>query len=62
MTIFGKIKFCVFTKVCCQDSPSAGEFIRWSVALRPTNGETVNSQGAGSAQAPTNPHSNGRIK
>ena len=39
-----------------------GEFIRWSVALRPTNGETVNSQGAGSAQAPTNPHSNGRIK
>jgi len=25
-------------------------------------GETVNSQGAGSAQAPTNPHSNGRIK
>ena len=40
----------------------AGEFIRWSVAVRPTNGETVNSQGAGSAQAPTNPHSNGRIK
>jgi len=40
----------------------AGYFIRWSVALRPTNGETVNSQGAGSAQAPTNPHSNGRIK
>jgi len=34
----------------------------WSVAVRPTNGETVNSQGAGSAQAPTNPHSNGRIK
>jgi hypothetical protein len=41
---------------------SAGELNRWSVALRPTNGETVNSQGAGSAQAPTNPHSNGRIK
>jgi len=29
MTIFGKIKFCVFTKVCCQDTPSAGEFIRY---------------------------------
>jgi len=40
----------------------AAELPRWSVALRPTNGETVNSQGAGSAQAPTNPHSNGRIK
>jgi len=39
-----------------------GDAGRWSVALRPTNGETVNSQGAGSAQAPTNPHSNGRIK
>jgi len=52
----------VFTKDLRMDSPSSGEFIRWSVALRPTNGETVNSQGAGSAQAPTNPHSNGRIK
>jgi hypothetical protein len=41
---------------------AAGDLRRWSVALRPTNGETVNSQGAGSAQAPTNPHSNGRIK
>jgi hypothetical protein len=28
MKDFGKKKFCVFTKVCCQDSPSAGEFIR----------------------------------
>jgi hypothetical protein len=62
MTIFGKIKFRVFTYAPWSDSPSAGEFIRWSVALRPTNGETVNSQAAGSAQAPTNPHSNGRIK
>ena len=43
-------------------SLTRGEFFRWSVALRPTNGETVNSQGAGSAQAPTNPQSNGRIK
>ena len=39
-----------------------GILTSWSVAVRPTNGETVNSQGAGSAQAPTNPHSNGRIK
>ena len=62
MMIFGKIMFRVFTNAPCLDTPSAGEFIRWSVALRPTNGETVNSQGAGSAQAPTNPHSNGRIK
>ena len=59
---FGKIMMRVFTKDLRMDSPSSGEFIRWSVALRPTNGETVNSQGAGSAQAPTNPHSNGRIK
>ena len=56
------MKICEVTKVSGMDSPSAGEFIRWSVAVRPTNGETVNSQGAGSAQAPTNPHSNGRIK
>jgi len=65
------MKICEVTKISRMDSPSsrlksiggqAGEFIRWSVALRPTNGETVNSQGAGSAQAPTNPHSNGRIK
>ena len=62
MKDFGKIMVRVFTKDLRIDSPSAGEFIRWSVALRPTNGETVNSQGAGSAQAPTNPHSNGRIK
>lgn len=34
----------------------------WSVASHPTNGETVNSLGACSALAPTNPHSNGRIK
>jgi len=59
---FGKMKICVFTIAPFLDSPSSGELIRWSVALRPTNGETVNSQGAGSAQAPTNPHSNGRIK
>jgi len=45
----------VFMQMCCIETG-------WSVALRPTNGETVNSQGAGSAQAPTNPHSNGRIK
>ena len=63
MKDFGKIMVSVFTKDLRMDSPStSGEFIRWSVALRPTNGETVNSQGAGSAQAPTNPHSNGRIK
>jgi hypothetical protein len=61
MTNFGKMMMRVFTKNLRMNSPSAGEFIRWSVALRPTNGETVNSQGAGSAQAPTNPHSNGRI-
>jgi len=34
----------------------------WSVALRPTNGETVPRLVAGSAQAPPNPHWNGRIK
>jgi hypothetical protein len=62
MKDFSKMKLREITKVTGMKSPSAGEFIRWSVALRPTNGETVNSQGAGSAQAPTNPHSNGRIK
>ena len=44
------------------DAPSAGEFIRWSVAVRPTNGETVPSLVAGSAQAPPNNHWNGRTK
>jgi len=62
LRIGDKMKICEVTKICGIDSPSSGEFIRWSVAVRPTNGETVNSQGAGSAQAPTNPHSNGRIK
>ncbi len=34
----------------------------WSGAVRPTNGETVPSLVAGSAQAPPNPHWNGRTK
>jgi len=34
----------------------------WSVAVRPTNGETLTSLVAGSAQAPPNNHWNGRIK
>jgi hypothetical protein len=34
----------------------------WSVAMRPTNGETVPSLVVGSAQAPPNNHWNGRTK
>jgi len=30
MTIFGKIKFCVFTKDLRIETPSSGEFIRYT--------------------------------
>ena len=56
LTIQYSIRYTRATLHICNLEPG------WSVAVRPTNGETVNSQGAGSAQAPTNPHSNGRIK
>jgi hypothetical protein len=39
MKDFGKIMVKVFTKYLRIETPSAGEFIRWSVALRPTNGK-----------------------
>ena len=63
ITDVGKIMLSVFTKYLRIETLStSGEFIRWSGAVRPTNGETVPSLVAGSAQAPPNPHWNGKTK
>ena len=44
MKDFGKIKFCIFTNAPCLDTPSAGEFIRWSGRCSSTPmGETLQS-------------------
>jgi len=72
MTIFGKIKFCVFTKDLRIESPStrlksvggqAGEFIRWSGRFAPAPMEKLYPVGCcPAAKRLSNPHWNGSLK
>ena len=56
MKDFGKIKFRVFTNAPCLDSPSSGEFIRWSGRCSSTPmGETLQSSVLDSASLVQHP-------